>query len=377
VFRFPSFRIGRVMGIPVELNVTWFLVFAVVSWTLATDYYPSGFPGNAPWVDGVLGAVTALLFFASIVAHELGHSLVARRSGIRVERVTLFMFGGVAQLSDEPRSARSELAMALAGPATSTVLAALAFALYRGLGAASASDLLAAPALTLAAVNLWVALFNLSPGYPMDGGRVLRAMLWWATGDRLLATRVATRAGQALGVALAIFGVWASVATRSFSGVWSVLLGAFLFSLAGRAFRAQQPRLRLAATPVTAAMVSPAPLVAAGAPIGVAFRTVSSGLAPLAVVVEGDRAVGVVSARAIADVLAGPHTGERTVGGAAFEPPPGMLVDAGESVETIVARLSPEGPEALVVIDRGRVAGVVTREALGALLIAQGSSPRH
>jgi Zn-dependent protease/predicted transcriptional regulator len=376
VLRLPSFRIGRVLGVPLEVNVTWFLVFGVVTWTLATGYYPLQFPGRAMWVDGVLGVLTALLLFSSVVIHELGHSLVARREGIRVERVTLFMFGGVAQMSEEPRSARAELELAVAGPATSLVLAALAYALYRGLVAAGAPDVVLAPAITLAAVNTSVAVFNLSPGFPMDGGRVLRALLWWSTGDRLLATRFASRAGQVLGLTIAGLGVWSMAVTRSLTGGWPVLLGLFLFSLAGRAFRAQESRLRLAAMPATSVMVAPAPVLDAAAPVEEASRAVTGGLAPVAVVVNGGRAVGVVTAHSIADALTGASTSRPSVADAACEPPPGMLVDAGESVETVAARLAPGGPVALLVIRRRRVVGVITREAVGARLAKEGSRSR-
>jgi Zn-dependent protease/predicted transcriptional regulator len=375
VLRLPSFRIGRVLGVPLEVNVTWFLVFGVVTWTLATGYYPLQFPGRAMWVDGVLGVLTALLLFSSVVIHELGHSLVARREGIRVERVTLFMFGGVAQMSEEPRSARAELALAVAGPATSLVLAALAYALYRGLVAAGAPDVVLAPAITLAAVNTSVAVFNLSPGFPMDGGRVLRALLWWSTGDRLLATRFASRAGQVLGLTIAGLGVWSMAVTRSLTGGWPVLLGLFLFSLAGRAFRAQESRLRLAAMPATSVMVAPAPVLDAAAPVEEASRAVTGGLAPVAVVVDGDRAVGVVTAHSIAEAFTGSCNAHPSVADAAFEPPSEMLVDAGESVETVAARLAPGGPAALLVIHAGRVVGVITREAVGARLAKAASRP--
>jgi Zn-dependent protease/CBS domain-containing protein len=377
VLRLPSFRIGRAFGIPLEVNVTWFVVFGIVTWTFATEYYPLGFPGHAAWVDVVLGAVTALLLFASVVVHELGHSVVAGRSGLRVERVTLFMFGGVAQMSQEPRSARSELALAVAGPATSAVLAGLSYAFYRVLGAVGAPEVLLAPVITLAVVNTSVALFNLSPGFPMDGGRILRSFLWWATGDRLLATRVAARAGQALGLVFAALGVWSMVASRSMVGGWTVLLGAFLFVLAGRALRAQESRLTLAALPASAVMVSPAPVLSADSPIEAAVCAVTDGRAPVALVVaRGGRAVGVVTAFAVADALAGTRTAPLSLADITTEPSRAMLVDAGESFETLVARLVPGGPPALLAIERGRAVGLVTREAVGARLLEAGTRPR-
>jgi predicted transcriptional regulator len=151
-----------------------------------------------------------------------------------------------------------------------------------------------------------------------------------------------------------------------------VLMGLFLFSLARRTFQAQEWRLMLAALPAAAVMASPAPVLAAGAPMPDALSAVIVDGAPVAVVVDGDRAVGVVTAHAIADALVGAGAAHLTVGDAAFEPPSAMLVDAGESVETLVVRLVPDGPAALLVIERGRVLGIVTRESVGARLLEAG-----
>ncbi len=312
MFRLSGIRVGRLFGIPIELNPSWFIVLAVVGWTLATGYFPIEFPGRPPWIDAVSGAVTALLFFSSIVVHELSHSLVARRSGVRVERVTLFLFGGVAQLSEEPRSPQTELAMALAGPAMSLAISAACYGAYRGLAAVGASDVLWAPVITLAAVNLTVAVFNLAPGFPMDGGRVLRAFIWWATGDRRASTRAASLVGQGVGLLIAAAGLWALFG-GAVQGLWSAALGLFLAFLARRTYATQEPRLRFTGTPVsdlmepttaeTTAELEPSSLIDARESLDMAVRIFSVTGSDELVVVAGDRVAGRLARRAVAQRL--------------------------------------------------------------------------
>jgi Zn-dependent protease len=343
VFRLPSIRLGRVLGIPVEVNVTWFLVFGLVSWSLAGDYYPLEFPGRSTSIDIVSGILTALMFFTSLVAHELCHSLVARRSGIPVERITLFLFGGVAQLAEEPRSAGAELRMALAGPAASLVMALGWYGLFRGANSYGLASVYWAPLLTLAMVNAVIVGFNLMPGFPMDGGRVLRSLLWWATGDRALSTRIASLVGRVLGVGIAAVGIWLAV-TGILSGLWLAFLGTFLSVLATRAYTSQLQRFRVAATPVTDVM------------------------AKVVAVVAGDRFVGVLRADEAERVLAADPSA--TVGEAAVVPDRADLVDARESLETAVRRLQIADPGELLVVCDGRLAGWITPQRVDAVLLA-------
>lgn len=230
-FRVP---LGRVLGIRLWLHASWFLVFGLVAWATAAEFaelYPR-LPG-AEIV--VMGLVTAAAFFACLTVHELAHAVVSRRFGIVVRGITLFVFGGVAEIDGEIPTPATEFAVALVGPAVSLALAG-AF----GLGGLFAGDrswsALEGVLGTLALVNLGVALFNLVPGLPLDGGRLLRAGLWQLWGDHRRATRIAAAGGRVVAVALALLGVVLAV-TGDPVGLWYVPLGAFLWMLAAASVR--------------------------------------------------------------------------------------------------------------------------------------------
>ncbi|MEI8084428.1 MAG: site-2 protease family protein, partial [Actinomycetes bacterium] len=242
----PSLRLGKIFGIPFEVNLSWIVIFALVAFSLSTGYYPAvnGAAGSPVWVYWALGVITSLLFFASILAHELSHSLVMLASGGRVEKITLFIFGGVAEISDEPRSPGKEFLMAAAGPAMSLLIAG---ACYAGFAAATAAGLawwVRAPLGYLGSINLFVAIFNLLPGFPLDGGRVLRSILWAATGDVLKATKWAARCGQFIGWSMVALAVVTALQGRS-DFIWFGLIGWFIAWLAGASYRQQQVRSRL------------------------------------------------------------------------------------------------------------------------------------
>jgi Zn-dependent protease len=234
LFRTLRVPLGRIAGIRFGLHASWFLVFAFVVWATG-----SGFASIYPRMGGLervaISVVTALVFFACLAAHELAHALVSRRFGIRVRAITLFLFGGVAEIEGEIDRPGAEFAVALVGPAVSLVLASLS-----GLVAVTAGDhgWRAVEALfgTLALVNLGVTLFNLVPGLPLDGGRLLRAGLWRLTGDRRRATRVAAGGGRVVAVALALLGCVLAL-TGDPAGLWYVPMGAFLWVLAGSSAR--------------------------------------------------------------------------------------------------------------------------------------------
>jgi len=192
VFNLPSLKLGRIFGIPVEINPTWLIIFVLVAASLSLSYFPALFDWPT-WVSVANGIVTAVLFFASIVIHEMSHSLVARAGGIRIRKVTLFLFGGVAQMEEEPSGPGREFLMAIAGPGASLLLAAVFYVVHAALRSSGVSDMLWAPVEYLALINLSVALFNLLPGFPLDGGRVLRAALWGITGDVLKIGRASCR----------------------------------------------------------------------------------------------------------------------------------------------------------------------------------------
>lgn len=193
---FEGVRIGSVAGIPVKVHWSVAVVAWLLSWSMATAVLPQSAPGEAPGAYWVAGLFAALVLFVSLLAHETGHALVAKRAGLRVESITLWLFGGVAQLHDDAPNPRTEARIAGVGPAISLALAALFGGAALALGFAGAPALLVTVVAWLAAINAGLAVFNLLPGAPLDGGRLLRAWLWRRSGDRDLATvGAAARAG--------------------------------------------------------------------------------------------------------------------------------------------------------------------------------------
>ena len=243
--------IGRVLGIPIELDYSWFLIAALITWMLAVNYYPAEFKGGTSTEYWLMGAVTAVLFFGSIVVHELAHSWVALRYKVPVSRITLFIFGGVSQIAGEPPSASAEFLIAVVGPLTSIALAALFFLL---------EPLLVniAPALAvakyLALINALLGLFNLIPGFPLDGGRVFRAIVWGINKNFRRATLIAASTGRFFGFLFIVWGVWQALRGNVANGLWIAFIGWFLESAAGAQVQQQMVQGLLVGHKVSEAM---------------------------------------------------------------------------------------------------------------------------
>lgn len=228
-----NISLGRIAGIHVGFNWSLLVVVALIAWSLATGFFPVEVPGRAAGWYWLAGAVAAVVFLASLLAHELAHSVVAQRSGVRVDGITLWLFGGVSRLSGEVSSARTEALITAVGPLTSLVLGGVFLLLGLGLSAGHAPGLLSVTLNWLGTINLLLAAFNLIPAAPLDGGRILRALVWARTGDRFRATRVASRAGLVFGIILIAYGLFTFAATGNvIGGVWAVFLGWFLLSAA-------------------------------------------------------------------------------------------------------------------------------------------------
>jgi Zn-dependent protease/CBS domain-containing protein len=221
--------LGRVLGIPIDLDYSWFLIFVLLTWMLAVNYYPVEFRGGTTTQYWLMGGLTAVLFFVSVLVHELAHSIVALRYKIPVHRITLFIFGGVSQIAAEPPSASAEFLIAVVGPITSFALAALFFILERLLVHATPA---LAVAKYLALINGTLGLFNLIPGFPLDGGRVFRAIVWGATKNFRRATLIAANTGRFFGFLFIIMGVWQALQGNILNGLWIAFIGWFLESAA-------------------------------------------------------------------------------------------------------------------------------------------------
>jgi Zn-dependent protease/predicted transcriptional regulator len=221
----PTVTLGRVWGIPIGLHWSWFIVFALITSSLGAGYLPEEYPALPAAGLWSIAALTAVLMFVSVVLHELGHAWVARRNGIGVKQITLFVFGGIAQITSNPASAGAEFRIAIAGPIVSFGLAGMFGGLWL---AGHGTDWLAAPTGWLASINLMLAVFNLIPGYPLDGGRVLRATIWQVTGDEPRASRVAAASGHVVALGFVGLGMLSVLTGNVGNGLWLILLGWFL-----------------------------------------------------------------------------------------------------------------------------------------------------
>jgi Zn-dependent protease/CBS domain-containing protein len=222
-----SIRLGKIFGIPVGIDYSWFLVFILFTWTFAVGYFPAEFKNWSTTEYWVVGAITALMLFVSVLLHELGHSLVALRYKIPVRNITLFIFGGISQISEEPVSALSEFWITIAGPIVSFVLAGV-FAVL-SLVTTGFAPLLAIVKY-LAYINVILGLFNLIPGFPLDGGGVLMAIVWGITHNRHRALLTASRVGSFIAYLFIIYGVFQLLSGNLVNGLWIAFIGWFLVS---------------------------------------------------------------------------------------------------------------------------------------------------
>lgn len=245
-----STRIGSLFGIDIYLDPSVMIIFFLVVWILGGNIFPSWHPDWSTGLNWSTGFLAGLLFFASLLLHEMAHSLMARRYGINVPRITLFMFGGVSEMAEEPTTPKTEFWIAIVGPAMSLFLGILFLTLAGLLAQPEFADLLAEdqqaavaslgplPTLLfwLGPVNLILAVFNLVPGFPLDGGRVFRAALWWGTGNLEKSTRWAAGAGRMFGWFLMIMGAFEVLGGGGIQGLWLILIGWFLTSAASQSY---------------------------------------------------------------------------------------------------------------------------------------------
>ena len=232
-------RVGRVFGIPIYVHASWFIIFALLTFLLATQILPRKAGWN-PAQYWILGVVVSFLFFGSVVFHELSHSLIAMRYKIPVVKITLFIFGGLASISRDPESAMQEFNIAIAGPIASFVLAAA----FLGVYAIVPHGVVPTAALYLGQINAILGVFNLIPGFPMDGGRVLRAIVWGITKSFDKATRIASRSGQIIAYMMIMLGIWAVMDRDStvsafvgwVNGLWIAFIGLYLLSAAQESY---------------------------------------------------------------------------------------------------------------------------------------------
>jgi Zn-dependent protease/CBS domain-containing protein len=296
--------VARLFGIDVRIHVSWILIFFLVVLNLSDQVFPRQFPQWSNQKNLVVAAITAFLFFGSVLAHELSHSLVARSFRMSVSSITLFLLGGVANLTKEPPSAKAEFSMAIAGPAMSVVIGvaglALATVVEGAIGRAPNLEAVEAVARYLGEINLLLAIFNLIPGFPLDGGRVLRSTIWWIRGDRLLATRIAARGGQivaALLLLLAATFVLGPLGDGDWTpAFWYALIAYFLYNAASSSLQQERLSSVVGTVRVGQLMTTDLRSTPPGITVGALIRELVLPMNLRAIpVVAGDRLLGLVT----------------------------------------------------------------------------------
>jgi Zn-dependent protease/predicted transcriptional regulator len=241
-----SFSLGRVAGVPLRVHWSVVIIMALIAWGLTSSVFPQSYPGRPEWAYVVTGVAAAVVFLLALLAHEAAHAVVARRDGVQVQSITLWLFGGVAQLDGEADDPGAELRIAGAGPLVSLLLGLAFLALAAVLAAAGVQGLLVGALSWLAWINLLLAVFNVLPGAPLDGGRLLRAALWKWRGDRAWAAVAASRAGRALGMVLIAVGLAEFFLSTAVGGLWLALVGWFVLGAAGAELRSARLGAQLA-----------------------------------------------------------------------------------------------------------------------------------
>ncbi len=353
--------IGKAFGIPLRLHYSWFIVFVLITWSLTYNFLQI-YPHWGLVISIVAGVVTSLLFFGSVLAHELLHSIVAQAAGIPIHSITLFIFGGVSQMVEEPKKPQVEFRMALAGPLTSLVLGCIFLAIWYWLG--DLSEFLKAISFWLGWINIALAAFNLVPGFPLDGGRVLRSLIWWQSQDLRRATRIASNVGRAIGFLLILIGIALIFFGNWINGLWLAFIGWFLENAASSSYRQLALQEILKGHRVSELMTRDCPTIPPQLTIQqlVNEQILTSGRRCFPVV-QNDRVLGLIT---IHDIKGIPRQQWHTKTAEEVMTPFAKLksVSPDEDLATVLKILTEKNINQLPVIKDGNIVGMIARDNL-------------
>jgi Zn-dependent protease len=360
---FGGFSVGRWFGFPIRIDYSWFILIALIVWIFSTVEFPRQLPGYGEPAYLAMGIAAALFFFLSLLLHELAHSVVARSRGIHVQGITLFIFGGVAQTTMEAKRPVDEFVLTVVGPLASFGLAG-AFYLI-GVGTSRLGVLPAAGAVAgyLGWLNFILAVFNLVPGFPLDGGRIFRAAVWQITGDLRRATRWATAGGRAFGYVLIAGGVFLVLRGPAISGLWLAFIGWFLASAASSSYRQFLLMRAISGVPVTR-VLRRAPAVPAEMSALELAGLYVAGAPPALPVVRDGRLAGVVDLDDLANVPPA-RRAECTVGEVMSDLAESPVVAPDETLDQVVALMQAEEAKWVLVLSQAGLLGVVTLQEIG------------
>jgi len=349
----------KIFGFEVKMDITWIFIALLITWSLAKGYFPNAYEEYQTVTHWWMGVASMIGLFFSIIFHELSHSLVARRYDLPIKGITLFIFGGVAEMESEPQNAKAEFMMAIAGPIASYALAG-AFYMLSVIGQSlDVAGPILGVVIYLAVINLILATFNLVPAFPLDGGRVLRAALWQWSGDLYWATRIASRAGTIFGLFLMVLGVISLMSGNFLPGLWWILIGMFVQGAATahqfqqhihQALKGEQVRRFMTSAPIT---VSPDISVQ-----DLVDDFVYRHHHKLLPVMKNNRLVGCVTTAEIKTIPRDLWT-QTSVSGIMLPCTGDNTIDAGEEADKALDRMQRKGFSRLIVTDEGRLAGVI------------------
>jgi Zn-dependent protease/predicted transcriptional regulator len=363
-----SFRVARILGIDIRIHISWVLIFLLVLLSLADQVFPASYPQWSQQKTFVVSAIAALLFFISVLLHELAHSIVARRFKMSVSSITLFLLGGVANLTKEPPSAKAEFFMAAAGPATSLAIGGLGLLVQQlvtdNMTRLPALQPVEAVAGYLGFINIAVAIFNLVPGFPLDGGRVLRSIIWGLRGDRVAATRIAARGGQLVAGLLVVYGASRVLNGEATGGLWMGLIAYFLYGAASQALQQERVTAAVGSVRVGQLMTTDFRSAPSGITIGQLIRDIvlPNNLQAIPVVSQ-DRLVGVVT---IGDLRKVEQDQWPTTPVDAVMTPTSALSTVSPDDQLVAAldRFGGGDLPLLPVVDHGKLVGVLFRDSV-------------
>lgn len=364
------------LGFQIRFDLTWLILVALVVWSLSAGYFPA-FYADLPTSTHIwMGIVGAIGLFASIVLHELAHSWVGRKLGMEIKGITLFVFGGAAELTEEPKSARAEFLMAAAGPLASILLAIVFRLLAEAVEGIAGPTPISGVLRYLSGINAILAAFNLLPAFPLDGGRILRAALWAWRGSVVWATRIATGIGGALGLGLVIFGVFSVIQGNFVGGMWSFLIGLFIRSAASASRQQLLARNILQNIPVSRLMVSDPVTVGPDLPVERAIELfLVRNLKFLPVVADG-RAIGYLGLKEV-KALAPAQRSTMLVGEAMSPLSSEIGIDPHADAADALGRMQGTGLTRLLVLEGGRLVGVIClKDLLDQLTLRSELDPR-
>lgn len=357
-------KLFKLLGFEVNVDLSWIIIAVLVTWSLADGLFPYLYRGFSKETYWLMGAVGALGLFISIVAHEFCHSLVARKFGMPMKGITLFIFGGVAEMGDEPPTAKAEFAMAIVGPISSLVIAAISYFIYRAGVTGGWDTPVIGVIYYVAYINAILAVFNLLPAFPLDGGRVLRSILWGLKGNLRWATRVSSSIGATFGIGLIVLGIFQFIYGNFIGGVWMFLIGMFLKSAAQMSYQQLLVRKALEGEKVRRFMNAN--------PVAVQDSITVEQLVEdyiykyhykMFPVMSGDKLAGCITTRQVKEIPREAWSRESIREAASRCSPENTISPDADAIKAL-AKMTQSGVSRMLVVEDGRLVGIVTLKDL-------------